>query len=202
MAKIGILGGTFDPIHNGHLALGKQAYKEFGLDRIWFMPSGTPPHKKDHRITEGMSRRNMVRLAVADIPYFMCSEFELQRKGNTYTAQTLTLLRLEYPQNEFYFIIGADSLYEIVHWYCPEQIMEQAVLLVAGRTYKRRRQKLEAHITFLTHRYGARIYPIHCPNMDISSRGIREAVAQGRSISQAVPAPVEDYIRTNGLYKQ
>ena len=70
MARIGILGGTFDPIHNGHLALGKQAYEEFGLERIWFMPSGTPPHKKDHRITEGKMRRDMVMLAIADIPCF------------------------------------------------------------------------------------------------------------------------------------
>ena len=86
MARIGILGGTFDPIHNGHLALGKQAYEEFGLERIWFMPSGTPPHKKDHRITEGKMRRDMVMLAIADIPCFLYSDFEMEREGNTYTA--------------------------------------------------------------------------------------------------------------------
>ena len=120
MARIGILGGTFDPIHNGHLRLGKRAYEEFELESIWFMPSGVPPHKKDHRITEGKMRRDMVKLAIADTPCFLYSDFELKRKGDTYTAQTLTLLHRERPEDEFYFIIGADSLYEIEHWYHPE----------------------------------------------------------------------------------
>lgn len=202
MARIGILGGTFDPIHNGHLWLGKQAYKEFELNRVWFMPNGTPPHKKDHKITEGMMRRDMVKLAVADIPYFLCSDFELHGEGNTYTAQTLSRLRREYPGDDFYFIIGADSLYELENWYHPELVMKQAVLLVAGRNYRYRHRNLEEQIGFLTGEYGARIYPIHCPNMEISSKGIREAVAEGRSIRDAVPAAVEEYIRTRGLYTE
>ena len=87
MAKIGILGGTFDPIHNGHLALGKQAYEQFGLDEIWFMLSGHPPHKKGRLVTEGKEREDMVKLAIASVPYFVYSDFELKREGNTYTAQ-------------------------------------------------------------------------------------------------------------------
>lgn len=200
MARIGILGGTFDPIHNGHLVLGKQAYEEFNLDRVWFMPNGSPPHKQERRITEGNVRRDMVKLAVAHIPFFLCSDFELQRKGKTYTAQTLTLLHREYPEDTFYFIIGADSLYEIEHWYHPELVMELAVLLVAGRAYRRRHRNLEEQIAFLTQSYGARIHPIHCPNMDISSKGIRDAVANGRSIRDAVPGAVETYIKSSGLY--
>ena len=117
MAKIGILGGTFDPVHNGHLALGKQAYEQFKLDEIWFMPSGHPPHKKSRLVTQGKEREDMVKLAIASVSYFVYSDFELKREGNTYTAQTLTLLREAYPQHEFYFIIGADSLYEIEQWY-------------------------------------------------------------------------------------
>ena len=200
MARIGILGGTFDPIHNGHLALGKQAYEEFGLERIWFMPSGTPPHKKDHRITEGKMRRDMVMLAIADIPCFLYSDFEMEREGNTYTAQTLTLLKEERSEDGFYFIIGADSLYEIEHWYHPEQVMGQAVLLVAGRAYKKRQRTMEEQIAYLSHKYGAVIYPIHCPQMDVSSEGIRSAVAAGLPISGLVPEPVEEYIRSHGLY--
>ena len=92
MGKIGILGGTFDPIHRGHLQLGEKAYQQFRLDSVWFMPSGTPPHKKDHRVTEGALREEMVKLAIADTPYFLYSDFELKRQGNTYTAETLELL--------------------------------------------------------------------------------------------------------------
>ena len=136
MRRIGILGGTFDPVHNGHLLLGEQAYREYGLDEIWFMPSHVPPHKKDHLITDGAARIRMLELATESIPYFTVSDFEMGREGNTYTAQTLALLKEAYPDIEVYFIIGADSLYQLESWYHPEQVMAQAVLLVSGRTYE------------------------------------------------------------------
>ena len=146
MAKIGILGGTFDPVHNGHLALGKQAYEQFKLDEIWFMLSGHPPHKKGRLVTEGKEREDMVKLAIASVPYFVYSDFELKREGNTYTAQTLTLLREAYPQHEFYFIIGADSLYEIEQWYHPELVIKQAVLLAAARPYEKEHPNFEKQV--------------------------------------------------------
>ena len=135
MRRIGIMGGTFDPIHNGHLAVGRQAYREYQLDEVWFMPSGHPPHKKDHAVTDAADRCAMTRLAIRNDPYFRFSDFEVRREGNTYTAQTLTLLRRQYPDVRFYFIIGADSLFEIESWYMPEKIMEQAVILVAGSLF-------------------------------------------------------------------
>lgn len=113
MGKIGIMGGTFDPIHNGHLMLGEQAYREYGLDEVWYMPSGHPPHKKNHHVTVPAMRFEMTKLAVKGHKGFFCSDFEVRRSGNTYTAQTLSLLRKSYPGHTFYFIIGADSLYEI-----------------------------------------------------------------------------------------
>ena len=109
MKRIGIMGGTFDPVHNGHLLLGRQARSEYGLDEIWYMPSHIPPHKKDHRITDGKDRLAMLELALEGIPFFSVSDFEMKREGNTYTAQTLELLKEEYPEDKFYFIIGADS---------------------------------------------------------------------------------------------
>ena len=136
MRRVGILGGTFDPVHNGHLLLGEQAYREYGLDEIWFMPSHVPPHKKDHHITDGAARIRMLELATESVPYFLVSDFEMGREGNTYTAQTLALLKEAYPDIEVYFIIGADSLYQLESWYHPEQVMAQAVLLVSGRTYE------------------------------------------------------------------
>ena len=146
MADIGILGGTFDPIHKAHLALGRQAYEQFHLDAVWFMPSNHPPHKKDHSVTAGEIRREMVSLAVRGIPGFVCSDFELRREGNTYTAKTLSLLSKEFPGDRFYFIIGADSLYEIESWYHPETVMALAVLLVAVRPYEQDHPSLEQQI--------------------------------------------------------
>ena len=202
MAKIGILGGTFDPIHNGHLALGKQAYEQFGLDEIWFMLSGHPPHKKGRLVTEGKEREDMVKLAIASVPYFVYSDFELKREGNTYTAQTLTLLKEAYPQHEFYFIVGADSLYEIEQWYHPELVMKQAVLLAAARTYEKDHRDFEKQINYLQEKYGARIGMIQFKEMDISSRQIRKAVGSGQSVEKLVPGSVAGYIRIHGLYRE
>lgn len=135
MKRIGIMGGTFDPVHNGHLLLGRQARSEYGLDEIWYMPSHIPPHKKDHRITDGKDRLAMLELALEGIPFFSVSDFEMKREGNTYTAQTLELLKEEYPEDKFYFIIGADSLFQLETWYHPEKVMELTSLLVSGREY-------------------------------------------------------------------
>lgn len=201
MGKIGILGGTFDPIHNGHLWLGEQAYEEYGLDEVWFMPSGHPPHKQDHPVTGGDKRWDMVRLAIADHPHFAYSDFELQRPGYTYTAQTLALLREAYPRHSFYFIIGADSLYQIEGWYHPEQVMARATLLVAGRAYKKEHRSLEQQIAYLNRRYEARILPLHCGEMDVSSADLRRMALEGKDISSFVPSAVADYIRSHGLYQ-
>lgn len=202
MADIGIMGGTFDPIHNGHLLLGKQAYEEYNLKEIWFMPSGKPPHKTDHRVTAVEERCEMVRLAVADYPYFAYSDFEVQRSGNTYTAQTLRLLQEAYPQHRFFFIIGADSLFEIEKWYHPEEVMARTTLLVAGREYEGAPRTLEEQIVYLGDRYGASIRRLHCDEVDISSAELREMEARGRRLYKYVPKPVEQYIVTRGLYQE
>ena len=124
MKRIGIMGGTFDPVHNGHLLLGKQAYEEYGLDEIWYMPSHIPPHKKDRTITAGEARIDMLQLALQNLPYCVLSDFEMKREGNTYTAHTLALLKEEYPECEFYFIIGADTLFELPTWKEYEEVFK------------------------------------------------------------------------------
>lgn len=202
MADIGIMGGTFDPIHNGHLLLGRQAYEEYHLDEIWFMPSGNPPHKTDHRVTDVDRRCDMVRLAIAEYPHFRFSDFEAKRPGNTYTAQTLRLLTAAYPQHRFYFIIGADSLYEIEKWYHPEDVMAQTILLVAGREYEDARCSVDEQITRLRAKYGADIRRLHCEEVDISSGELREMEARGRKIFKYVPKSVEQYIERNGMYRE
>lgn len=200
MADIGILGGTFDPIHNGHLLLGKQAYQEYHLQEVWFMPSGQPPHKKDHPVTAAEDRCEMVRLAIAEYPYFRLSEFEVNRSGNSYTAQTLMLLRAEYPEHRFFFIIGADSLYEIEHWYRPEEVMRQVTLLVADREYDQGTGSIEEQIHYLEDKYQARIHLLHCKEVDISSHELRDMAARGKHLFKYVPGNVENYIISHKLY--
>ena len=201
MADIGIMGGTFDPIHNGHLLLGEQAYREYGLAEVWFMPSGDPPHKTDHRVTPATDRYAMVRLAIQDRPYFRFSDFEVMRTGKTYTAQTLRLLREQYPQHRFFFIIGADSLYEIEHWYHPESVMAQTILLVANREYEKNHREIQDQIRFLKAHYEhADIRLLHCAEMDVSSCELRRWEADGQPIQNFVPGSVNDYIEEHGLY--
>lgn len=201
MKKIGIMGGTFDPIHYGHLALGNQAYKEYGLQEVWFMPSGQPPHKKDHFVTEADNRLEMTRLAIQPFPYFKCSDFEISRQGNTYTAQTLALLKEKLSDTEIFFIIGADSLYEIEKWFHPEKVMSMATLLVAGREYHKATKTLEEQRNYLAEKYGASIYFLHCDNMDISSEEIRKNISALPVSNPYVPEKVMEYIRLHHLYK-
>lgn len=201
MRKIGIMGGTFDPIHNGHLMLGRQAYREYGLDEVWYMPSRQPPHKSGRIITSSEDRCRMVQLAIAGIPYFVFSDFEIRREtGNTYTAETLRLLREKYPGDQLFFIVGADSLYEIEKWYHPEQVMAMATLLAAHRDYDEARISLERHAAYLRRTYGADIRLLHCPEMHVASEEIRQMALLGRFPSESVPPAVQEYIRAHHLY--
>lgn len=202
MGKIGIMGGTFDPIHNGHLLLGKQAYLEFELDCVWYMPSGQPPHKTDHKVTAQEDRCAMVKLAIANEPRFAFSDFEVSRQGKTYTAQTLELLKRAYPSHEFFFIIGADSLYEIESWYHPEDVIGKTVILVAGRDYEDNHLPMERQIAYLTEKYGGEIYRLHCSEVDISSAEIRGLVERRKSVIKYVPREVMAYIEENCLYRE
>lgn len=202
MGKIGIMGGTFDPIHHGHLMLGKQAYMEYGLDLIWYMPSGQPPHKKNRLVTSTDRRCDMVKLAIADDPRFAFSDFEASRDGNTYTSQTLALLKKTYPEHEFYFIIGADSLYELETWYHPEEFLGTTVLLVAGRAYEMEHRPIDQQIEYLKEKYHARIHPLHCAEVKISSEEIRSMVNLGKSVITYVPKEVVRYIEREHLYKE
>ncbi len=202
MKKIGIMGGTFDPIHNGHIAVGRQAYGEYDLDEIWFMPSGHPPHKTDHVVTSVEDRCEMTRLAIKEEPYFRFSDFEARREGNTYTAQTLKLLRENYPDCRFFFIIGADSLYELESWYRPEEVLHMAVILVAGRKYPGAERSLESQISYLRDKYQGEIFPLHLKEMDVASVHLREMAAEGEDVSPYLPAAVWEYIQTHDLYRR
>ena len=202
MGRIGIMGGTFDPIHKGHLLLGRQALKEYRLDQVWYMPSGQPPHKRDHDITDVKDRLAMVELAVRHDPDFLLSDFETSREGNTYTAQTLRLLKEAYPQHEFFFIIGADSLYEIEYWYHPEKIIGVVPILVADREYSREHREIDEQILYLKEKYQGEILKLHCREVDVASKEIRQLVRDGHSVENYLPEEVEKYIISHHLYQE
>lgn len=201
MKRIGIMGGTFDPIHNGHLMIGHQAYQEYSLDSVWYMPSKTPPHKKDHRVTSSRDRCAMVQAAIEEVSYFCLSDFEIKRAGgNTYTADTLRLLREEYEDTEFFYIVGADSIHDIEKWYHPEYVLRAVTFLAADRESEEQKRSLDTQIRYLERKYGARIQRLHCMEMDVASVTIRERIASGESVGGLIPESVYQYIKQHNLY--
>ena len=200
MRRIGILGGTFDPVHNGHLLLGEQAYREYGLDEIWFMPSKNPPHKSSRDIVSDELRSDMIRLAIQGAPQYIFSDFELRHEGTTYTAETLKRLQQEYPADRFYFLMGGDSFFQLETWYHPEQIMKLTTILAFSRNGETDRQ-MQVRADELAHRYEADIRLLSMEEMPVSSSLIRNRVQNGQPVGTLVPPAVEEYIRTNHLYK-
>lgn len=197
--KVGILGGTFNPIHLGHLIIAENAYRQFELDEVLIMPAYIPPHKQNTHILEDSVRMDMVKAAVSKVPYFIPSDFEI-RKGNiSYTSDTLALLTEENPENAYYLIMGADSLYSIEQWHCPRQIFEKAGLLVAARDDAGSRQ-VEAQAVYLKHKYNAHIQVMTVPRIEISSTLIRQRICSGQTIKYFVPEAVEQYILEHHLY--
>lgn len=200
--NIGIMGGTFNPIHNGHLALAKAAMEQFPLDIVWFMPSGLPAHKSNAELTDGSHRLKMTELALAGQKEFKPSDFELKQKGYTYTANTLSELTRLYPDDAFYFIIGGDSLMKFLSWRSPEIILQKAVLLAAGR-YGFSKEELQAQAEFLQNTYNASVYFVEMEEVAISSREIRAYCKQElyEKASEYLPKTVLDYIREQKLFK-
>lgn len=196
--RIGIMGGTFNPIHNAHLLLGEIAREEYRIDTLLFMPDGNPPHKRDIYITPAVHRERMCCLATANNPDFTVCDYETQKTGFSYTSETLEYMTQTYPSDEIFFIIGSDSLFALETWHEPEKILNLCTLLVFCRGESR--SDTQSEIDRLTEKYGARIFLIHAPLFDISSSQIRERIAHGKSVRYMVPDAVLEYIRENGLY--
>lgn len=205
MALVGIMGGTFNPIHLGHVKLAQAAYEQYNLDKVIFIPSGEPPHKKGTSIVSGEHRLNMVKLAIDDYGYFTSSDIEICREGYTYTYETLKELHAQNTQDELYFIIGADSLFNFEKWNKPDEIVKMCVLLAADRD-DIPTEKFFAQIDYLNNKYNADIRPLKTPMMDISSTEIRDAMKDNvidnndRVNLELVDNKVLDYIKQNKLY--
>ncbi len=199
--KIGIMGGTFDPIHIGHLLLGEFAYENFHLDEIWFLPNGNPPHKTTDESGVSLDDRiEMVKLATDDVPYFRMNLYEALSKKHSYTYSTMRALREMYPEHEFFFILGADSLFSIEQWKNFREIFPSCTILAAMRDDKDT-ESMQAQIRYLNEKYGADIRLLQAPLVEISSTTIRRRAEKGLSIRYMVPDVVSEYIQSNALYK-
>lgn len=199
--QVGIMGGTFDPIHIGHLILAESAYQQFSLDKILFMPSGNPPHKK---FREGRAsnkeRVEMVQRAIASNRHFELSLEEMHEQGYTYTKETLSRLKREHPDTDYYFIMGADSLFQFDTWKEPWEISRLCVLVVAVRDHLPT-PELDHQIEIVKEKYQADIRKLESLNIDIASSTLRSWVAEGKSCRYYIPETVIEYIEEQGIYR-
>lgn len=200
--KTGILGGTFDPIHLGHLITAENALDGAGLDRVILMPTGCSYFKEDQKVTPPQQRYEMTRLAAMDNPRLTVSDMETTRPGNSYTADTLRELRALYPEDELYYIVGADTLVLMSLWRAPEEIFSLCHVLVETRPDEIAGKGLSEEIEALRQKYDADITVLPARNIAVSSTEIRSRVRDGQSIRYLVPAAVEKFIREQGLYRQ
>jgi len=190
--KLGVLGGTFDPIHMGHLVLAEQAREQFQLEQVIFIPSASPPHKTEQELSLAIHRFEMTKLSLEGNRYFSVSDIELKRKGLSYTVETLRELKGLYKDSEIYFLTGSDVLDEITTWRDPEEIYKLAKIVIAVRPGF---NKFDPEDHFAQKSIIAKI-----TGVDISSTQIREKVRNGESIKYLVPSKVEEYIKKKNLY--
>jgi nicotinate-nucleotide adenylyltransferase len=192
MSRLGVLGGTFDPPHVGHLILAEQAREQLRLDFVVFIPAGDPWRKAGRDVSPAAHRLEMTRLAVAGNDAFYVDDLEITREGPTYTVDTLRLLRERAPGDELFFIVGEDALADLHAWRDPEGIAALATLAVAGRSGI----EVAAALPF-----ARRVERIAMPLIDVSSTDVRERASAGRSLRYLVPPAVEAYIKDNRLYR-
>lgn len=200
MKKVGIMGGTFNPIHNGHLLIAENAYDQLQLDEVRFIPTGKSPHKQHQTITDGVHRMRMVELAIADHAGFVADDRELRAESLSYSYVTLEQLHQEQPQWELFFIMGGDSLRDFKTWRSPERICACASLAVAVRDACDVKQ-LQLYAEELKQLYQAKVYLLQTPNLSVNSSEIRARVAAGQTIRYQVPEPVRMYVQEHGLYE-
>jgi len=197
--KLGIFGGTFNPTHNAHLLIASKAQEQFSLDRIMFIPVHLPPHKTESDDAGHWQRYDMVRLAIASHKNWECSDIEITRGGSSYTVDTLKALRIEYPDAEFFLIVGSDNLLSLDSWREPERVSSMAIILA----YERLGHALPTHPNELRQRLKLTIdyRVIEGAALDIASSEIRKMIREKKNVSELVPPEVLTYIQAHGLYQ-
>ncbi len=199
MDKIGIMGGTFNPVHIAHLVLAEQAYQQYDLDKIIFMPSYRPPHKDSSAVLNDKHRLAMLKLAIQENSHFTYSTLEIDKEDTSYTCDTLRILMDTMPDTNLYFIIGGDSLCNIENWYHPELIFKRAHILASSR-YAYNDHQIDQAIESIRSMYNASIDKVIIPSMEISSQHLRTMIAEGKSVKYLVPDLVIQYIEEHHLY--
>lgn len=202
MERLGVYGGTFDPIHMAHLIIAEQAREQLRLDRVLFVPSGNPPHKVGRSLPPAQQRAEMVRLAIAGNPHFSLCDFEIKREAVSYTVDTLMYLRETHPDAELFLLLGADNLPELHRWRQPEKIASLAHLCFAGRPGTELNLSLLAGIISEGMAEDVRTHQLTTPLLEISSSDIRQRIREGRSIRYLVPAAIDAYISAHKLYEK
>ncbi len=187
--KIGLLGGTFNPPHIGHLVIADQVRNQLGLEEVWFVPTSTPPHKEGKTTIDGDMRVDMLLRAIQGNSYFDLNTLEIDRGGVSYTYDTIKELQDRHPDKEFFFIVGADMVQDLPNWYKIDELIEMVQFVGVNRLdYERESQ-----------------YPIiwvDVPNVDISSTELRHRISQGEAVRYLIPASVVAYIVENELYQK
>lgn len=190
MKKIGLLGGTFDPPHLGHMIIGEEAYDACGLDEVWFMPVNQPPHKNRH-ISLGRHRYNMVNLAIASNPHFKMCDIESKRDGLSYTIDTIRELRTHYPEVQFYFILGGDMVLDLPNWRDIKELSEMVTFIAFERP----------GFTWPDFEGDLRIKKVQSPGIQMSSTDLRLRIRDGRTTTYYLQEDVKNYIKEHLLYE-
>ena len=186
--KFGILGGSFNPVHLGHLLLAQEAKEMLGLERVFFIPYSQPPHKSADGLLQSSHRLEMIRLAIRGNPSFEASDIEMKRGGVSYSVDTLRHLRKEFPSASFYFLIGSDAFQGLYAWKEAEELFRLCRFVIAERP------------RFPLKDLPPQILRLPMPQLDISSKDIRQRLEEGKSIQYLVPEPVRDYLEKKRLY--
>ena len=199
MKKYGIFGGSFNPIHYGHLMICEYIKEEMGLDKVIFIPTGNPPHKDLGVSAE--DRYEMVRLAISPNPDFEISDIETTRVNLSYTVDTIRELKKIYKEEKLYFLIGLDSLFQLKTWKKIGDLSQEIEFVVALRPGYIDKEEINREIDFLRENFGTRINLIKTPLYEISSTDLRERIHEGKSLRYLIPKKVLDYIEESGFYK-
>lgn len=197
--KIGVLGGTFDPVHNGHIFMAQHCMDNLSFDRIMFLPNGNPPHKKDRNITDKIHRYYMLKFALMPYDKFFVSDYEIKREEYSYTVETMRHFR-ETTDDEYVIIIGADSFYQLGMWYNFSELVKENQFVVLDREYNAN-TALNEDISIFNQKYNSHISLCQMPMVDISSTDIRNKLIKNEDVTDMIPRCVMQYITDNNLYR-
>jgi len=197
--RLGIFGGTFDPIHYGHLLLAETCRQELNLDQVRYVPANTPPHKQGHPITDGRARADMLSLAVSGYPEFIVDRRELKRCGPSFTVDTLAEFRSEFPDANLFLLLGADSLRDLLTWREPERIAHLATLVACNRPGVDTLSVSQV-VEWVGSEIAQRVLTVKMPGTDISASEMRAHVRDGRGLRFLTPRAVESFVMQHGLY--